>query len=254
MTLTATMANGATVESTFRVGINRMGHALGYPNRNIAAVGHPIEITPTQALTSGPVEFALVSGAMPAGLQLDTATGVISGTPTTPVERPAPLVVRSDDVTGADEASFVIVVTPTDAAVPWIRYPDNAYQVVGEQVRVRPMTSDLPSAVTFELSGGRLPAGLDFDPATGAVSGAATDPASTSGLLVSAIGSDRTPLASTALDLTLIDALGQPVANEPAGSTNWWWLLLVCGALLAAVLIGTIAVRRRSEAATTPPS
>lgn len=254
VTLTATTADGATVESTFRIGINEMGQALGYPNRNITAVGHPITITPTQALTTGPVEFTLVSGTMPAGLQLDTTTGVISGTPTTPIERPAPLVVRSDDVTGADEASFVIVVTPADAAVPWIRYPDNAFQVVGEQVRVRPMTSDLPAEVTFELSGGRLPAGLDFDPTTGAVSGVATNPASTSGLLVTAIGPDRAPTASTALDLTLIDTLGQPVANEPATATNWWWLALLCGAVLAAGLVAMVALRRRSPPNGTPPA
>lgn len=64
--LTATLPDGSTAVSTFRIGVNQMGHALGYPNRNIATVGHRTVITPTQALTSGPVQFSLVSGTLPA--------------------------------------------------------------------------------------------------------------------------------------------------------------------------------------------
>jgi hypothetical protein len=244
--LTASLADGSTVVSTLRIGVNQMGHALGYPNRNIGTVGHPTTITPTQALTSGPVRFSLVSGTLPDGLELDPSTGVISGTPTSPVERPAPVVIRSQDDTGPDEASFVIIVNPTDAPVSWIRYPDNAYQVTGEQVQVRPMTSDLPSGVTFELSGGRLPSGLSFDPTTGGVTGIASKHVSTSGLLVTAIGADRTPIASTALDLTLIGTVGQPVAKEVTTSTNWWWLALLIIAVLVAGLAATVVVRHRA--------
>lgn len=115
-----------------------------------------------------------------------------------------------------------------------------------------PMTSDLPLDVSFELSGGRLPSGLSLDPATGSVSGVASEPASTSGLLVTAIGPDRTPLASTALDLTLINALGQPVANDAPTPTNWWWLALLITAVLAAGLVAAVARRRQTAPKSRP--
>lgn len=249
VTLTATLADGTTVVSTFRIGVNQMGQALGYPNRNITAVGHAMSITPTQAIASGPVRFSLVSGTLPDGLDLDASTGAISGTPTAPVDRPAPLVVRSEDATGSDEASFVVVVDDASAAVPWIRYPDNAYQVAGEKVTVRPMTSDLPEGVSFVLSGGRLPSGLSFDPTTGNVSGTASTAGATSSLLVTAVGPDRTPVASTALDLTTVDRLGQPVANDTSTQPSWWWLALLCGAILAAAGIAIVTQRHRRSAA-----
>jgi len=243
--LTATRRDGTTTVSTFRIGVNEMGHALGYPNRNIGTVGQEMTITPAQALTSGPVQFSVVSGTLPAGLNLDRSTGVIAGTPTTPVDRPPPIVIRADDANGPEEASFVVVVNPLASAVPWIRYPDNAYQVTDQQVQVRPMASDLPTGVSFELSGGRLPAGLSLDPTTGSVSGVVSEPASTSGLLVTATGSDRTPLVSTALNLTLIDGTGQPVARDVSMSTNWWWLVLFTAALLSAGLVVAVVLRLR---------
>jgi hypothetical protein len=246
--LTAIWPDGSTTVSTFRIGVNQMGHALGYPNRNIGTVGQPMAITPTQASTSGPVRFSVVSGTLPAGLTLDGSTGVISGTPTTPVDRPQPIVVRSEDANGPEAASFVVVVNPVASAAPWIRYPDNAFQVTHHRVQVHPMTSDLPAGVSFELSGGRLPAGLSLNQTTGIVSGVTSEPTSTSGLLVTAIGSDRTPLVSAALNLTLIDANGRPVARDDSTRMSWWWLVLVAGALLLAALF--VMVRRRKTGTT----
>ena len=248
--LTAIWRDGSTTVSTFRIGVNQMGHALGYPNRNIGTVGQPMAITPTQASTSGPARFSVVSGTLPAGLTLDGSTGVISGTPTTPVDRPQPIVVRSEDANGPEAASFVVVVNLVASAAPWIRYPDNAFQVTHHQVQVHPMTSDLPAGVSFELSGGRLPAGLSLNQTTGIVSGVTSEPTSTSGLLVTAIGSDRIPLVSAALNLTLIVATGPPVARDVSTATNWWWLVLVAAALLLAALV-VVVVSRRKKTGTT---
>lgn len=57
----------------------------GLPAQTVppATVGVPFSYTPTSSGSPAPT-FAVTSGALPAGLSLDTATGRISGTPTTP--------------------------------------------------------------------------------------------------------------------------------------------------------------------------
>ena len=77
-----------------------------------AAIGSAYSFTPTAAGGVAPRTFALVGGTLPAGLSFNTATGAITGTPTTAVTA-AGLTIRVTDSVQATAtlAAFTITVT-----------------------------------------------------------------------------------------------------------------------------------------------
>lgn len=128
----------------------------------------------TQTLTTtggnGSYTYAVTAGALPAGLSLNTSSGVISGTPT-----------------GTGTASFTIGVTDTAANIGSRVYSMNIGTV---SLIVNPAT--LPAAIagrpysqnvtasggtgpyTYSIAAGALPPGLTLNAATGLISGTPT--------------------------------------------------------------------------------
>src|SRR5690606_15710138 len=64
---------------------------------------------------NGPVEFDIQSGELPPGLSLDSATGIIEGTPTTGGRYT--FTVRVEDDLNSSEREFTITVGPAEADV-----------------------------------------------------------------------------------------------------------------------------------------
>ena len=117
-----------------------------------------------------------VAPALPTGLSLDPATGILSGTPTaaSPVTT---YTVTATNSAGSTTAQVVISVT---AGTPPIQAPANltyASPLVGVIVNT-PMTPDLPNntggVVSSYSVNPSLPAGLALDPNTGTISGTPT--------------------------------------------------------------------------------
>jgi hypothetical protein len=83
--------------------------------RVTATVGQPFSLAPTLSGFSAP-SFSLLSGSLPAGLTLNPATGVISGTPTGPT-RTSSAVISAYENDAHNEAIMVIDVQAAPIAL-----------------------------------------------------------------------------------------------------------------------------------------
>ncbi len=114
--------------------------------------------------------FAVASGTLPAGLTLNTSTGVVSGTPTTQISSNVTL--RATDANGCQATLAVtfaiscpvITVAPTTLALG----------TVGSAYSQTITASGGSSSYVFAVSSGTLPAGLTLNSSTGVISGTPT--------------------------------------------------------------------------------
>ncbi len=154
---------------------------------------------PTSA--GGELESWAVAPALPAGLGLDPATGVVSGTPTEPSPEAAYTVTASN---AAGSATVALRITVAERAPSSLTYATNpAVYTLG--VAIAPdapaSTGGAPPSFAVEPA---LPAGLVLDPATGVVSGTPTLLAAWARYKVTA--SNSAGSASVNLSITVNDA------------------------------------------------
>jgi len=111
--------------------------SVSYPGAIAATVGTPItSVTPTVRRT-GAATFS-VSPALPAGLSLDTATGVISGTPTEAATATSTSTVTMTDLSGTASTTVSVTVgaLPAPAAQPAAPTSTPAAQPAALKVRM----------------------------------------------------------------------------------------------------------------------
>lgn len=167
--------------------------ALTYSSPKTAIVGTAFTLTPT--VTGTPTSYA-VSPALPAGLVLDTATGGISGTPTTTSPATA-YTITASNAAGSTSAILSLRVDP--APPSGLVYPGPVVATVGTSIaNVAPVVVGTVSGFAVAPA---LPAGLGLDPATGVISGTPT-----------------AALAQTTFTIT---------ASNAGGSTSAQWILTV---------------------------
>jgi len=166
-TITAKNSEGETSVGV-KFGISRAPPTeLAYPD-----LAHDIPVLRSmeaQPVVQGEVDEYSVSPALPAGLQLDPKTGVISGTPTVPVEDKEYIVsAKNESGTTTVPLKFATKVIPPEALV----YPqiDDVY-TVGEKVSLEPSVVGGATSWVVEPA---LPAGLEMDPSTGKITGTPT--------------------------------------------------------------------------------
>jgi YVTN family beta-propeller protein len=112
-----------------------------------------------------------VSGAPPAGLALNPATGVLSGTPTTAA--PSTFTVTATNSAGSDSKAFTVTVVPPVPAAPSITTSGLEGGTLGIAYSSPIVAWSFPAA-TFTVSSGAMPVGLALNAATGVVSGTPT--------------------------------------------------------------------------------
>jgi hypothetical protein len=155
---------------------------LQYPSPLSFVVNKAItQVTP---MVMGQVTSYSVSPALPVGLSMNTASGVISGTPAA-VTPQATYTVTASNSAGSTTATTSIQVTDVAPAVSYISPVDA-------------LTPNVTALITPVATGGAilnwsiapsLPSGLVFDTSTGTITGAPTGPAATTTCTVTATNS-----------------------------------------------------------------
>ena len=170
VTVTKTNAIGSTTATSAPL----VGYTCGAPAApvwNQQSLGNPVvgtSLSVTFSATGVPKpSYTVSSGAVPAGLNFDAATGVISGTPTT--SGAYSFTLTATNPTG----SVDLIVTGTVNAAPGAITGGPDDFVVGNAAGGAVSATGAP-APTYTVTAGALPAGVTLDPATGAFSGTPT--------------------------------------------------------------------------------
>ena len=135
----------------------------------VGAVGTPYSVPFTAVAGIKPYVWSVASGVLPAGLTLDPASGVLSGTPTAAGKFQFSIQV-ADAAKNIATAGFSVTVTEA-LTITTSSLPDGTIGVAySQKVTVTGGTSPY----TFLITTGALPAGLSLDPASGAITGTPT--------------------------------------------------------------------------------
>lgn len=209
--VTATGARGRTADTKVAFAItDRPVTHLDYP-AGVGQVGTAlVPLAPHTSGLTAPVSYAITAGALPAGLAMDSFTGVITGTPTT-----AGTATATVTATGSrgGTASADVTITIADASgAPHLDYPAGV-GVVGVGLHpLAPHTAGLTGALTYAATGGALPAGLALDPTTGVISGTPTA-AGASTVTVRVTGTEGSATAQVAITVNPADRRTQRPAR-----------------------------------------
>ena len=164
--------------------------------------------------TGGSLSWALASGSLPNGLQLDANTGTISGTPTAAGSSTFTVQVtktptEGDPLVGTKE----LTLTVKEAAGPTINTTELPLAFIGESYTAElKATAGSDGALSWSITSGNQPEWLTLDGATGALSGdvpgdAAMQSVDLTFRVTETLGGDITRTADTTLTLTVTQKL-----------------------------------------------
>ncbi len=157
---------------------------------------------------------------LPAGLSINSSTGLISGTPTT--AGTSSVTVTATDTTGASgSASFSWMISSSGTSnTVTVTNPGSQSGTVGTAASVQVQASDSASGQTLTYSASGLPAGLSISSSTGLISGTPTT-AGTSSVTVTA--TDTTGASGSASFTWTISSSGTSSSCKVVYTNNSQW-------------------------------
>jgi hypothetical protein len=217
-TVTVTDAASASSFKTFQLTVNASLTTTQAVPSTTGTQGTPLSFTPvTAAGGTAPLTFALSGGALPAGMNFNTTSGLVNGTPTAPLSLTTFTVTVTDNVGASSFKTFQLTVNgplTTTQAVPSKVGTSGA--AIASFVPVTASGGTTP--YTYALSGGTLPTGMNFSTTTGAVSGTPTTTLVTTTFTVTVTDAASTVSAKT-FDLTVNTALSTTAAVPATSGT-----------------------------------
>jgi outer membrane protein OmpA-like peptidoglycan-associated protein len=190
-TVTATNAAGsATATVTIAVTAAPLKPAIAYSPSTIDGL-QGTAVTALSPTNSGGVGTFTISPALPAGLAIDSSTGVISGLPTAG-SASGNYTVTATNVAGTSTATVTIAIL----AKPAIAYSSAKVSgKVDKAITSLSPTNSGGAAASWTISP-ELPAGLSFNPETGVISGTPTEESASASYTVTATNAAGTSTAT----------------------------------------------------------
>lgn len=220
--IVATGASSGTASATVNISVNSANQSLSSVPQSVLGVAGSAISSTSAWLASGftsSVTYS-VSPLLPAGLSLNTSTGVISGTPTAGIVA-APYTVTATNGSG-EFASTVLTIGVTSPTA----HVNTASQVIKAQAGQAIPTgsalnpSGLVGTVTYSITP-QLPAGLTFDPATGLISGTSLSALNAVTYTVTAAGSvSGVAVGTMTLSVATSGASVSPATQTATGTTG----------------------------------
>ncbi len=208
-----------------------------------ATVGSAYSQTVTVTGTA-PISFAVSSGSLPAGLTLDSDTGVVSGTPTGAGS--STFTITATNSGGSDSKEYTVTVAD-DVAAPVISLGSFGEATVGSAYS-QTVTVTGTAPITFAVSAGSLPAGLVLDSATGLVSGT---PAAAGSSIFTITATNGAGSTSKAYTVTVAAAVTAADADPGLATTGFDVLPWGVGGAVAVVIgAGLVAGARYRRSST----
>jgi hypothetical protein len=171
--------------------------ALSYPAP--ASLNVNTAITPLSPTVTGSVASYAVSPALPAGLALNVSSGVISGTPTA-TSAAANYVVTAANSAGSTTATLSLTVNPQ---APVVTYGGTSFSYT-TGVPVNLVANSTGGAVVTWTIDRALPAGLEFNTASGGISGTPTAVTPSANYLVTATNPGGNSTAALTLTVNAV--------------------------------------------------
>lgn len=135
-----------------------------------AGLDVPYSVQLSADAAKGPINWEIVEGRLPTGLELDSATGSLCGKATSTAEPEAFTIRATDQANQTDEHKFTMAVRRgqilTESLPP--AFPDQPYQATLR-------TDHMAEPVRWNLLGGQLPRGIVFDTDSGKLQGTPTE-------------------------------------------------------------------------------
>jgi serine protease len=181
------------------------------PGNQTSTVGTAVSLQ-IQASDSGGATLTYSASGLPAGLSINSSSGLISGTPSS--AGTSSVTVSASDSTGASgSTAFTWTVNPVGSNTVTVTNPGNQTTTVGTAVSLQIHATDSGGA-TLAYSASGLPAGLSINSSSGLVSGTPT----TAG--------------TSSVSVTAKDSTGA------SGSTSFTWTVNTSGSCTAKQLLG----------------
>jgi len=160
---------------------------------------------------NGPISSYSVTGTLPAGLTLNTTTGVVSGTPSAAGNSTVTVnALNTGGQTGSKSVTFTIA--------PVIASPANGTTValaIGAVMTPITITGSNPPLSSFAIASGSLPTGVSLNTGTGVISGTPTVPSASAAVTISAVDN-----AGTSGSVTLNLSVGVPAPGTCTVNTT----------------------------------
>ena len=172
-TFTVKITDSVGQDDTQDLSINVTPLSITTPSLPSGSIGQVYDQTIQTVGGVGALNFTISQGSLPAGLTLSQTTGVISGTPTLPVGTSS-FTVRVQD-SGGQNATKALSITISLFNVPNITTTTLQGGTVGKAYSQPVVATGGIGVLTWSISAGTLPQGLNINPINGVISGTPTN-------------------------------------------------------------------------------